>query len=248
MVAVPPEAGLAELVTAAPDTQFLAIGIPGLKPAANLTTIGAEGSRTDQQGFIAGYIAAMLSDDWRVGVISISDTVEGRAARTGFLNGVEYFCGLCRLIHPPFYEYPLYVELPSTATAIEWQELANYMVDHYVETVYVYPGAGDEGMLSSLSQAGINIISSGTPPQSASSSWVLSVGSDPLPLIQSEVKGLLDGNLAGGQVLAAPIQLTYTNTSLLTQGKERLVEQVITDVQSGYIDTGVDLSSGENRP
>ena len=248
VVAVPPDPGLAEIVAAAPDTQFLALGIPGLESSPNLTSIGANGDRADQQGFIAGVIAAMLSDDWRVGVISLSDTVEGRAARTGFLNGVVYFCGLCRPAHPPFYEYPLYIELASTASTVEWQEAANYMVDHQVATVYVYPGAGDESMLSILATAKVNIISSGDPPQAAHSSWVVSLTTDPLPLIQNQVEGLLDGSLSAGQSLVVPVQFTQTNETLFTPGKQRLAGQILSDLQAGFIDTGVDLSTGEFHP
>jgi hypothetical protein len=248
VVVVPPDPGLADLVASAPGTQFLAIDIPGLASAPNLTSIGAQGQRFDQQGFIAGMIAAMLSDDWRVGVISLSDSVEGRSARTGFLNGVVYFCGLCRPAHPPFYEYPLYVELPSTATSPEWQEAANYMVDHFVQTVYVYPGVTDEAMLSILAAAQVNIITSGNPPPSASSSWVVSLITDPLALIQSQVQGLLDGSIPSGQSLSVPIQFAHINPLLLTPGKQHLAEQVLSDLQSGFIDTSVDLTTGENHP
>jgi hypothetical protein len=248
VVAVPPDPGLAQLAVSAPDTQFLALGIPGLEAAPNLTVIGAAGDHPDQQGFIAGVIAAMLAPDWRVGVISLADTIEGRSARTGFLNGVEYFCGLCRPIHPPFYEYPLYFELPSTATTGEWQEAANYMVDHYAQTVYVYPGAGDETMLSTLAASGVNIISSGEPPDSVKDNWVVSLTTDPLPLIQSLVEGLLNGTISDGQSLLAPIEFTNINPALFTPGKQRLAEQILSDLQAGYIDTGVDLTTGENRP
>ncbi len=247
VVAVPRAQGLAGLVAAAPETQFLALGIDGLEPAPNLTTL-SRAEQPDQQGFIAGVIAAMLSDDWRVGAISVSDTVEGRAARSGFLNGVEYFCGLCRPAHPPFYEYPLYVELPSTATPAEWQEAANFMVDHYAQTVYVSPGAVDESMLAILAEAGVKIIGSGDPPESARASWVVSLTSDPLPLIQSRVRGLLDGSLAGGQSLTVAIGFTQANPAVFTPGKQRLAQQVLADLQSGFIDTGVDLTTGENRP
>ena len=248
VVVVPPDPGLAELVAVAPDTQFLAVGIPGLEAAPNLTTIGTDDDRPDQQGFISGVIAAMLSDDWRVGVISLSDTVEGRSARTGFLNGVVYFCGLCRPAHPPFYEYPLYIELPSTSSTVEWQEVANFMVDHAAATVYVYPGAGDESMLSILATAKINIISSGEPTPATRSSWVVSLTTDPLPLIQSQVEGLLDGSLSGGQSLVVPIQFTQINPALFTPGKQKLAGQILSDLQAGYIDTGVDLTTGEFRP
>jgi hypothetical protein len=248
VVVVPPDPGLADLIASAPDTHFLAIDLPGLPSSPNLTSIGAAGQRFDQQGFIAGVIAAMLSDDWRVGVISLSDSLEGRSARTGFLNGVVYFCGLCRPAHPPFYEYPLYVELPSTATSPEWQEAANYLVDHYAQTVYIYPGVADEAMLSILADAGVNIISSGDPPPSASATWVVSLTTNPLALIQSQVQGLLDGTIASGQSLSVPIQFTHINPLLLTPGKQHLAEQVLSDLQSGFIDTSVDLTTGENNP
>jgi hypothetical protein len=248
VVAIPPDPGLAQMAASAPETQFLALGIPGLQASPNLTSIGAQASRPDQQGFIAGVIAAMLSADWRVGVISLSDTVEGKAARTGFLNGVVYFCGLCRPAHPPFYAYPLIYELPSTATTVEWQEAANYMVDHEVQTVYVYPDAGDEAMLSILANAKVNIISSGEPPQSAQSNWVVSLTTDPLDLIQSQVEGLLDGTISGGQSLVVPIQFTHINPALFTLGKQMMAEQILSDLQAGFIDTSVDLTTGENNP
>jgi len=247
VVALPPDPGLAQLASAAPQTQFLAVGIPGLETGPNLTVIGSQDDHPDQQGFIAGVISAILSADWRVGVISISDTTAGRAARTGFLNGVEYYCGLCRPAHPPFYEYPLYIELPTTATSAEWQEAANYMVDHDVLTVYVAQGV-DQGVLTILDNAGISIITSGTPSDSAYSNIAVLLTTDPLPLIKSQVEGLLDGSLPGGESVAVPIQFTQINTTLFTVGKQRLAEQILSDLQAGYIDTGVDLTTGENRP
>lgn len=248
VVALPPDPGLTGLAAVSPDTQFLAVGVSGLEPAANITLLDMAGGRPDRQGFIAGVVAAMIAPDWHVGAISISDTVEGRAARTGFLNGVEYFCGLCRPLHPPYYEYPLYFELPVSATAPEWQEAANYMVDHFVQTVYIFPGAGDESMLAVLANAGVNIISSGTPPEVASANWVLSLDADLLSLIQNQVKGLLEGSLSGGQALSAPVQFAHINPALLTPGKQRLADEVLSDLQNDRIDTSVDLTTGENRP
>ena len=44
VVVFPPDPGLAALVTAAPSVQFLAVGIPGLATAPNLSTVGADGA------------------------------------------------------------------------------------------------------------------------------------------------------------------------------------------------------------
>jgi hypothetical protein len=248
VVVVPPDPGLEELVNAAPQTQFIAYNIPAQDPAPNLTIIGGEGDRPDQAGFVAGEIAAMISADWRVGVISLSDTIGGLAARNGFLNGTVYLCGLCRPVHPPFYQYPMYFELPSTATSVEWQEAANYMVDHAVETVYVFPGAGDEAMLSILADAKVNIIGGNEPPQAVKSSWVVSITSDPTAFIEEQVAGILDGSLSGGRDLAVPIQFTNIDPSIFTPGKQGYAAQTASDLQAGFIDTGVDTTTGEYYP
>jgi hypothetical protein len=245
VVAVPPDPGLEALAAAAPDTQFLAVGIPGLEPAANLSMVGAKGPRSDQQGFIAGYIAAMLTPDWRVGAITLSDTPEGRAARSGFLNGAVFFCGLCNQSYPPFYDYPRYVELPGSASSAEWQAAANHMIDYFVETVYVAPGAGDPAMLATLAAAGIKLIGSGLPAEAIQANWILSFSSDPLAQVQAVLPQILAGE--GGQNLPLPLELTQVNPDLLSPGKQTLVEQVLADLLAGYIDTGVDLVTGENK-
>jgi hypothetical protein len=245
VVALPPDPGLAALAAAAPGTQFLAVGVPGLEPAANLSVVGAQGPRPDQQGFIAGYIAAMLTPDWRAGAITISDSAEGRAARSGFLNGAVFFCGLCNQSYPPFYDYPRYVELPANATAAEWQAAANHMIDYYVETVYVAPGAGDPAMLATLAAAGINLIGSGVPGEAIQPNWVLSFSSDPLAQVQVVLPQILAGQ--GGQNLPLPLEFAAINPELFSPGKQALAEQVLADLLAGYIDTGVDLVTGENR-
>jgi hypothetical protein len=243
VVALPPNPSVADLAAAAPNTQFLAVQIPGLQAGANLTIIGSSGSHPDQEGFLAGYIAAMLTSDWRVGVISVSDTLEGRSARTGFYNGVVFYCGLCNPLYAPFYDYPLYVELPAAASSMEWQALASYMVDHYVDMVYVYPGAGDQAMLDYLAQSGIQIISSGVPSDSLRPNWVASLNTDVLALVQSLIPELLQGS-AGGDI-PLPVAITEVNSDLLSPGKLNLANKLLQDLQAGYIDPGVDPATGE---
>ena len=242
-IVLPPDPGVAALAAAAPNTQFLSVQIPGVQAGANLSTIGATGARPDQQGFLAGYIAAMLTPEWRVGVISISDTLEGRSARTGFINGVIYYCGLCNPLYAPFYDYPLYIELPAGASSAEWLAIASYMVDHYVQMVYVYPGAGDQAMLNFLAQSGIDILSSGVPSETLRPNWVASLNTDVLALVQSLIPDLLQGS--GGRDLPLPVAITEINPELLSPGKQALANKLLEELQAGYIDPGVDLATGE---
>lgn len=245
VIALPPDPGLAALAAAAPETQFLGIGIPALQPLTNLTTIAPQGSAPDEIGFLAGYIAAVVSSEWRVGVISTSDDPAGIAARNGFLNGVIYFCGLCRQTHPPYYDYPLYVELPTTGSAAEWQAAADTLRDRLVKTVYVAPGAGDQALLEYLAQAGINIISSASPPEALGDNWIASLQPDYVQALQQAWPEFVDGN--AGVNLPVSIQINAINEDIFTPGRQQLVQEFLVQLQNGYIDTGIDPTTGQPR-
>ena len=61
VVALPPDPGVVELAAANLDVPVLALGIPGVQPAANLSVLASGGDRPDRQGFIAGYLSAVLT-------------------------------------------------------------------------------------------------------------------------------------------------------------------------------------------
>ena len=243
IIAIPPDPGVANLASAAPQVQFLAVGIPGLQPTANLSLIGGD-NRYDQQGFMAGVIAAMLTPDWRAGAISLADTAAGKAARNGFMNGAVYFCGLCQAYHGPIFDYPLYVEIPSGASQAEWQAAVDALIGKAVQTVYVFPGAGEPGMLEALAGAGIKIISNGTPPENLRSHWVASLDGEPIPLILRHLPDLLEGK---GFAESMPVVMREVNPDLFSPGRQALAEKIRNDLLSGAIDTGVDLLTGEVR-
>jgi hypothetical protein len=237
VVALPPDPGLTDLATGAPGTKFLSVGIPVEAQLSNVQVVSLEADRPDQQGFIAGYLASVVTTDWRVGVISPSDTSQGQAARQGFLNGVVYFCGLCRPAYPPFVQYPLAADLPSGASQAEAQAAADQLISQGVQTVYVFPGAGDQALLEYLAQNGVNLIGGETPPESVKPHWIATIQSDWLAGVEEAWKGLL-----ADQPPEAPIgalSITDRNDALFSPGRQRLVEQTLSELLAGYIDPGV---------
>lgn len=243
VIALPPSTGLNELAVQAPHAQFLAIGVEGTQAGGNLSLI--EAARPDQVGFMAGLLAAIITPDWRVGVISRSDTLTGQAARQGFLTGAVYFCGVCSPVYPPYHSYPLYVELPGEASSADWQAAANSLIEQDVETLFWLPEAGDEAMLETLAQAGVKIISSGTPPPVLRSHWVASLDYDLTGPVAELWPQLLGGQ--GGRSIQAPLAIEEVNQELLSTGRQILAEEIMADLIAGYIDTGVDPSGTENR-
>jgi hypothetical protein len=67
--------------------------------------------------------------------------------------------------------------------------------------------------------------------------YIVSLKPQLLPAIQQIFPDLLAGR--GGQTLALPLVLADVNSDLLTEGKLRLVQQTLDDLQAGFISTGV---------
>ena len=210
--------------------------------APNLSVIGSGGERADQQGFLAGYLAAVITPDWRVGVISQPDSPAGMAARNGFANGVVFYCGLCRPAYPPFIQYPIFVDLPPGGDP---QAVVDTLVGNAVKTVYVAPGVGDAALLEALAQAGLQLIGSGAPPQQIASQWVASIRMDEMGAVRQIWPRLLAGE--GGFDLSTPLTLGERNPALFSPGRQRLVDRMLTDLLAGYVDSGVDPQTGEMR-
>ncbi len=233
VIAFPPISGLEEIIQAAPGVQFLAIGVPGLQASPNLSQIGPQGARPEQAAFMAGILAAIITDDWRVGVISLSDTPDGAAARQAFLDGAVFFCGLCRQLYPPFYKYPLYVEFASGASQAEQLSAVNVLKDHFVKTVYLYPGASNPALLKALSEAGIGIIGGSSPGETLPAQWVATVQANPAGVLESLLSDLWQGK--GGTTVPMPIEIIDVNPELLSPGRQALAEKFLDDIQAGVI-------------
>ena len=245
VVVLPPDPGVAALASANPETQFLAVAIPGLQTSRNLNTLGSAGDRPDQEGFLAGYLAAVVTQDWRVGVISSSDTVAGKAARLGFTNGTTFYCGLCRPAYPPFLQYPVFVELPLGASPEDAQAAADTLIANGVKTAYVLPDIGGEALLEYLAQKEINLIGRATPPTQLQSRWVATVRTDLASALEQIWPELMNGE--GGINLDVPLVITDRNAALFSPGRQSLVEKLLADLLAGYIDTGVNPQTGEPR-
>ena len=245
VVLLPPQPDPASLAAAHPDVAFLSVGVPNVQPTSNLTVVGADGLRFDKQGFIAGYTAAVVTDDWRVGVISLEDTPEGKGASKGFTNGVVFFCGLCRPARPPFYEYPIFYLIPGAAGEVERQAAADYMVGSEVHTVYVFPGAGDDALYQYLADAGVHLIGGIDPPDGLADSWIATVTLDMKAAVAQAWSDMQAGD--PGRSIPFPVVITNPNEDLFSIGRQNWVQETVDNLNNDMIDTGVDPNTGESK-
>lgn len=245
VIALPPDPGLAAMAAAVPQTHFVALGIPGLQPGGNLAVVDPGSRQADQEGFLAGYLASVLTPDWRVGVISTADSPDGKSARLGFTNGVIFYCGLCRPAYPPFVQYPIAYDLPAGAGQAELQAAADAMISQAVTTVYVAPSASDPFLLDYLAQAGVNLIGGSAPPESVKEHWIATIQPDLLAGLQQAWEQWTSGAAPAAQSL--PVAVVDRNEALFSVGRQRLVDQIAQELTAGLIDTGVDPTTGEAR-
>lgn len=244
VVALPPDPGIAALAAAAPKVQFLAINIPGITAGKNVSTL-ATNSRADIPAFVAGYTAAMISDDYRAGMIMPKDDATAQAAAAAFANGMAYYCGVCGqflLYHDQngaVVSFPAFVAIPGSDAPTRLGGWVNFLVgSQKADAVYVYPDPkiGVQQLYDALGQTGAQIISM-TVPNPKPAGWVLAIRPDEVKAIQSAWPMLLAGQ--GGQAVPSPLGLAEVDASFLSPGKERLVQQVLDDLQSGRLATGV---------
>jgi hypothetical protein len=239
VVALPPDPGLAALTSAAPGVQFLAVGIPDLAPASNLSTIGANGIPIDQQAFLAGYIAGMVAPEWKVGILYQKDTVGGEAARDAFANGFTFYCGTCRnpIFPQPAGIYPVPVGIPTDAQEGEYTAYADLLIRNIVKVAYVYPEIATPELLNYMTQSGMFVISETLPDENARAHWVVSIRPDLIASIKNIFSDLVAGR--GGQIIPTPLFLAEVNSDLLSEGKLRMAQEVLGGLQNGTIGTGV---------
>jgi hypothetical protein len=241
VIALPPDPGLAELAAAAPEVQFMAVGIPGLAASSNLSSLGAAGLLVDQQAFLAGYVAGLVAPEWRVGILSQKDTPGGDAAVTAFTNGYHFYCGDC--FNPNFSQpfshglYPIIVRIPTDAPLGDYTGYANLLIQNFVKVAYLYPDIADPDLLSYMAQSGVMLISQTLPGEDVRSEWIASIQPDLNSALQNIFPELVAGN--GGKIVPTPLFLAEVNPDLLSDAKLRLAQDVLTRLQNGTIGTGV---------
>lgn len=239
VIALPPDPGLAALTAAAAGVEFLAVDIPDLPAAANLSSIGAAGVPVDQEAFLAGYIAGLVAPEWKVGILSQKDTPGGEAARTAFENGFIFYCGSCR--NPLFTGlvgiYPVVVRIPTDARPGEYTAYADLLIRNMVNAAYVYPEVATPELLSYMAQNDMLLVGQNLPGEDVRSHWIASIQPDTVSAIKNIFPHLVAGQ--GGEIVPTPLILADVNPDLLSEGKLRLVQEVLDSLQNGTIGTGV---------
>jgi hypothetical protein len=242
VVSLPPDPGIATLAASAPQTLFLAVDIPGVAAAANVSVVATQ-PRPDLVGFLFGYISAMLTPDWdySIGMIIPQNDPTAQLAFAAFQNGMRYYCGLCQKKNPYAYmdeygqliEYPVYIEIPTDEAPNLYTAYADLLRrSKKVSMIYVYPTLATPELLSYIGSMGLLTIGD-TTPNPRPVYYVASLRPDPSKSIETAWADLIAGR--AGIIYQPPFSLVDIDPNLLTPGKQQQAEQVLAELLAGRI-------------
>jgi hypothetical protein len=235
VIALPPDPGIMALAAAAPDVQFLAINIQGITPGGNVSVLGG-GSQSEIAAFLAGYTAALVTDDYRIGMMIPKDNPDAIRALNAYANGRTYYCGTCRPFYYLNWSFPQYVEIPADQDKDTYDSFADILMLQYkVRTIYLYPDIAIPELYNYVGTTGTYMIGTITPEQRPAG-WVMTITPDVIKAIQNAWPQLVAGQ--GGITVQSPLGLSDIDPEILSPGKQRLVQQVLDDLQAGRIDIG----------
>lgn len=220
-------ANLDEILAAQPSRPVIVISGDELPTAGNLTQVK---TRPETAVFMAGYLSALVAEDWRVGALLPGDDA---AVEEVFENGARFLCGNCSPSHPPYVFFPSIASLASNAGGAEWREaLKTIAMDRidvlYLDAVALLPEVIDEALAQNM-----KLIGNQTPPENARSVWLATIRLDALATVETAWSEILAGQ--GGRVLNAQPALTDVDASILTPGKQQLFEATCRELIEGRI-------------
>jgi len=242
VIALPPDPGVIALAAAAPQTQFLAVDLPGVTAVGNISVVATQ-ARPDVVGFLFGYIAAMLTPDWgySLGMIAPQGDPNAQMAFAAYKNGMKYYCGLCPKANPYAYldefgqviEYPQYIEIPADEAVSSYTAYADFLYRRKkVSMIYAYPAIATPDLLGYIGSLGLLSITD-TTPNPRPVYYVASLRPDLAKAIELAWADLLAGR--AGITYQPPFSLIDVDANLLTQGKQQQVEQILAELLAGRI-------------
>ncbi|MCZ2126807.1 MAG: hypothetical protein LC099_03420 [Anaerolineales bacterium] len=232
VIALPPDPGIASFAASAPTVQFLAVNIPDVAAGGNVSAL-APSQQVEIPAFIAGYTLAMMTYEYRVGMLYPADDPNAQAAVVAFNNGARYYCGLCTGIYVDPAGYPTALGIPADEDPAKYGGYANILIsDRKVGGMYIYSSLGSDDFLSLVGAQGVYLIGTTLPPHRPGG-WLMTITPDTVKAIQKSWTQLIVGQ--GGINVQSPLGIEDADTGILTEAKLRLVRQVLDDLLTGRI-------------
>ena len=230
VVMIEPTLDIAGLANSTPNTRFIVITTQELTPTQNLDVIQQS---SVNEAFIAGYLTTIIADDIRSVGLLASNADNAANLENAFLNGGYYYCGRCASVLGPVANFPFAISRPTDSDSNAWISAFDEMNQNRINTLYIPQAALTDTLLGYLASQNVVLVSSAKPPEEYQYLFAAIIQSD----IQTDLNSILASikDEQPGIKVTASYKLTDIQEKWLTEGKQRLVENVIAAISDGSI-------------
>ena len=222
----------ARLALANPTVTVVVLGGSADTPANIVRLIESETAGI-QASFLAGYVGALISSNYRVAAVLPDSGPAASELADAFTHGAQYYCGLCRATYPPFAAYPLVVTTAAEPGPNQIAVVQQALEAAGVGTVYLAPPLGQSQLASALLELGLGVVLTSAAADSPADGVVAIIRPAPELALQSFWNDWLAGDSEASY--SVPLAIADRNPNRLSDSRLRLVEQVLADLQAGYI-------------
>jgi basic membrane protein A len=228
-----------------PAIKFVGVDQSAIDSLANYFVIGEPGNRPDEEAFLAGALAGFMTQEHEVGIVVIGGTREGRMHENGFRHGLRYSCGKCEL---------WVVTLNDPDDIVAGADTADRLRRARVDVMFAAAGRAGESGLEAATTQGMWVIGRGSDLTMAMSIGSEHVLASVIRRPDISLPAIIGALLAGETPPQIPFALANGNISLaenfgpdVSPAVIKLMSDIMTQLATGALDTGIDPATGEER-
>ncbi len=181
--------------------------------------------------FLAGYVSAVASEDWRVGALLSNGSINNSSTSQLFSNGMHFLCGLCFPVYTPLVSFPVTANLglPSdiSTTLAAYDEISSSRP----KTVFIDSDYLTEDLSVMLKNEGITIISNQSNDPDTRNLPDIIIYQE----ISDVLSNLLNSLDKNPQRISSADLKIISKSAILSTGKLDFIQIVINDLKQGYI-------------
>jgi hypothetical protein len=174
----------------------------------------------------------LISSDYKIAALFPAEGDVSNVLAESYIVGARFLCGICQPLFPPYNAFPQYEILTTDSDNNGFRSTVENFSNIGVEIVYVHGELAVSDLLDNLAELDIKVVSD-TSPDILRGNWVGTISTDPGPALEALWSELLEGS-AGVQIPSLMV-LTDRDMGLVPDGRYRLFEDMLADLQAGLI-------------
>ncbi|MDF1520705.1 MAG: hypothetical protein RQ728_07600 [Brevefilum sp.] len=215
-----------------PEVPFVAVDNANAVPASNVHVIGDPIVDQQNRAFMAGYMAALLSEDYKAAALVPSETDATEIVLESFVIGARFFCGLCQPKYPPYQSFPQWQTLPVENIEEKYQSIIDNFGNSGVEVLFVQGDLAASPVMNAASDYGMVVLSDQSPEMRLNN-YAGTIINDPGQALMGLWSEILNGR--EGTRVPALIILADRDPDLVSEGRYSMFLEMAENLQNGLV-------------